>query len=165
MLSSAAPAGIGTAGVTFREECGDGVVVPVDYDCVCDDFAEAASLAEHAGGVIVDWAPPAGTGSVLLTICHVWNNEQCHKDGGLLKRVGLLPADKDASLVEQEAIVVGAFGKGAPLFLTGWAEWTEVEFMIDTGCQVTILATSVFERMCVTDTRTCGSGRAAGNWC
>ena len=48
------------------EECGgDGVVVPVDYDCVCDDFAEAASLAEHAGGVIVDWAPPAGTGSVF----------------------------------------------------------------------------------------------------
>ena len=27
----------------------------------------------------------------------------------------------------------------------------EVEFMIDTGCQVTILATSVFERMCVAD--------------
>ena len=27
----------------------------------------------------------------------------------------------------------------------------EVEFMIDTGCQVTILATSVFERMCAAD--------------
>ena len=26
-----------------------------------------------------------------------------------------------------------------------WAEGTEVEFMIDTGCQVTILATSVLE--------------------
>ena len=33
----------------------------------------------------------------------------------------------------------------------GWAEGTEVEFMINTGCQVTILATSVFDRMCVSD--------------
>ena len=35
--------------------------------------------------------------------------------------------------------------------LTGWANNMEVEFMIDTGCQVTILATSVFERMCAAD--------------
>ena len=41
----------------------------------------------------------------------------------------------------------------APWFLTGWAEGTEVEFMIGTGCQVTILATSVFERMCAFDPR------------
>ena len=44
-----------------------------------------------------------------------------------------------------EAIVVGAVGSAAPWFLTGWADGVEVEFMIDTGCQVTILATSVFE--------------------
>ena len=44
-----------------------------------------------------------------------------------------------------EAIVVGAVGSGDPWFLTGWAAGTEVEFMIDTGCQVTILVTSVFE--------------------
>ena len=50
-----------------------------------------------------------------------------------------------------EAIVVGAVGSAAPWFLTGWAEGVEVDFMIDTGCQVTILATSVFERMCVSD--------------
>ena len=36
-----------------------------------------------------------------------------------------------------EAIVVGAVGSGARWFLTGWVEGTEVEFMIDTGCQVT----------------------------
>ena len=30
----------------------------------------------------------------------------------------------------------------------GWTNDVEVEFMIDTGCQVTILATSVFEKMC-----------------
>ena len=46
---------------------------------------------------------------------------------------------------------MGAVGSAAPWFLTGWANDLEVEFMIDTGCQVTILATSVFERMCAAD--------------
>ena len=79
--------------------------------------------------------------------------EQCQDCGGSPKSVGLLPADKDTSFVELEAIVVGAVGAGAPWFMTRWAEGTEVEFMIDTGCQVTILAMSVFERMCATDPR------------
>ena len=52
---------------------------------------------------------------------------------------------------EGEAIVVGAVGSAAPWFLTGWTNNIEVEFMIDTGCQVTILATSVVERMCAAD--------------
>ena len=52
---------------------------------------------------------------------------------------------------EGEAIVVGAVGSEAPWFLTGWTNDVEVEFMIDTGCQVTILATSVFEEMCAAD--------------
>ena len=52
-----------------------------------------------------------------------------------------------------EAIVVGAIGSAAPWFLTGWVHDVEVEFMIDTGCQVTILATTVFERMCTVDPR------------
>ena len=64
---------------------------------------------------------------------------------------------------EGEAIVVGAVGSAASWFLTGWAEDMEVEFMIDTGCQVTILATSVFERMCAADpqvrSRLCPCGR------
>ena len=50
-----------------------------------------------------------------------------------------------------DAIVVGAVGSAAPWFLTGWAHEVEVEFMIDTGCQVTILATTIFERMCTVD--------------
>ena len=50
-----------------------------------------------------------------------------------------------------DAIVVGAVGSAAPWFLTGWAHEVEVEFMIDTGCQVTILATTIFERMCTAD--------------
>ena len=65
--------------------------------------------------------------------------------------VGLLPTDKDESFVELDAIVVGAVGMGAPWFVSGWAEGTELEFIIDTGCQVTILATLVFEQMCVAD--------------
>ena len=47
--------------------------------------------------------------------------------------------------------MVGAVGTAAPWFLTEWAEGVEVDFMIDTGCRVTILATLVFERMCVSD--------------
>ena len=39
-----------------------------------------------------------------------------------------------------EAIVVGAIGSAVPWFLTGWAHDVEIEFMIDTGCQVTISA-------------------------
>ena len=45
-----------------------------------------------------------------------------------------------------EAIVVGAIGSAASWFLTGWAHDVEIEFMIDTGCQVTILSTTVFQR-------------------
>ena len=37
-----------------------------------------------------------------------------------------------------EAIAVGAIGSAVPWFLTGWAHEVEIEFMIDTGCQVTI---------------------------
>ena len=54
-----------------------------------------------------------------------------------------------------EAIVMGAIGSAAPWFLTAWAHDAEVEFMIDTGCQVTILATTVFYRMCTVDPRVC----------
>ena len=50
-----------------------------------------------------------------------------------------------------DPIVVGAGGSAAHWFLTGWAHEVEVEFMIDTGCQVTILATTIFERMCTVD--------------
>ena len=47
-----------------------------------------------------------------------------------------------------DEIMVGVVGSAEPWFLTGWTNDVEVEFMIDTGCQVTILATSVFEKMC-----------------
>ena len=54
---------------------------------------------------------------------------------------------KEAPAAE-DMIMVGVVGSAAPWFLTGWTNDVEVEFMIDTGCQVTILATSVFDRMC-----------------
>ena len=50
-----------------------------------------------------------------------------------------------------EAIIVGAVGSAAPWFLSGWANDMELDFMIDTGCQVTILATTVFERVRTAD--------------
>ena len=49
---------------------------------------------------------------------------------------------------EGDAIMVGVVGSAAPWYLTGWTNDVEVEFMIDTGCQVTILATSVFDKIC-----------------
>ena len=52
-----------------------------------------------------------------------------------------------------EAIVVGAIGSAAPWFPIGWAHDVEIEFMIDTGCQVTILSTTVFQRMCTVNPR------------
>ena len=75
--------------------------------------------------------------------------EQCRNGDESPESVGLLPTDKDMSTAEPEAIVVGAVGTGAPWFLTGWPEGTEV----DTGCQVTILETLVFERICVGNTQ------------
>ena len=60
------------------------------------------------------------------------------------------PVDTDdvEDTTEGDAIMVGVVGSVAPWFLTGWTNDVEVEFMIDTGCQVTILATSVFKKMC-----------------
>ena len=60
-------------------------------------------------------------------------------------------ADRQLPPGEEEAFIVGAVGSAAPWFLTGWADEVEIEFMIDTGCQVTILAASVFEHMCTSD--------------
>ena len=71
--------------------------------------------------------------------------KECQKRGVLPSGVGLSLTDMDESFVELEINVVGIVGTGAHWFLTGWAEGTEVEFMIDTGCQVTILTTSVYE--------------------
>ena len=63
-----------------------------------------------------------------------------------------LDCSLDSDSEEENEIMVGVVGSTAPWYLTGWTNDVEVEFMIDTGCQVTILATSVFDR-CVIFTR------------
>ena len=50
-----------------------------------------------------------------------------------------LTTDVQEGTEDGEAIIVGAVGSVAPWFLTGWTNEVEAEFMIDTGCQVTIV--------------------------
>ena len=59
-----------------------------------------------------------------------------------------LDCSLDPESEEENEIMIGIVGSTAPWYLTGWTNDVEVEFMIDTGCQVTILATSVFDKMC-----------------
>ena len=54
-----------------------------------------------------------------------------------------LDCSLDSDSEEENEIMVGVVGSTAPWYLTGWTNDVEVEFMIDTGCQVTIVATSV----------------------
>ena len=68
----------------------------------------------------------------------------CSSDGNMETIQTGIMADPE----EGDAIMVGVVGSAAPWYLTGWTNDVEVEFMIDTGCQVTILATSVFKKMC-----------------
>ena len=44
--------------------------------------------------------------------------------------------DSTEDTEDGDAIMVGVVGSAAPWFLTGWTNDVEVEFMIDTGCQV-----------------------------
>ena len=78
------------------------------------------------------------------------NSQQNHAGDGN-SPLDIRTGDQQISPEDEDAIVVGAVGSAAPWFLTGWDAEVEIEFMIDTGCQVTILATSVFEQMCTSD--------------
>ena len=66
----------------------------------------------------------------------------------LMSSGGLSDSSMDPDPDEGDPIMVGVVGSAAPWYLTGWTNDVEVEFMIDTGCQVTILATSVFDKIC-----------------
>ena len=119
---------------------------------------------EHSG--VEKWA---GTSNGSLEISPLDDPGGITKSDPIHKLVGWEPLERPVQSVtlcwdnepaiddvqeepeEGEAIVVGAVGSAAPWFLTGWTNDVEVEFMIDTGCQVTILATSVFEKMCAAD--------------
>ena len=41
---------------------------------------------------------------------------------------------------------MGAIGSAAPWFLTGWAQYVEVEFMIDTGCELSCIVIDMCSR-------------------
>ena len=103
------------------------LVIPSDCVCDYDEIAEVASSVKLAGNVTVGVVPSADMDSVFTAGASSVADYQERN------------ADTDESIVELEAIVVGAVSKGAPCFLT-------VEFMIDTGCQVTILATLVLSK-------------------
>ena len=78
-----------------------------------------------------------------MRIPGIWQNGRHTDDSVTL--VGVGTGGQESTQDVGEAIVVGAVGSAALWFLTGWADGVEVELMIDTGYQVTILATSVFE--------------------
>ena len=139
VASSTDPVGfVGPSG-TFGSSCENSSLASDGCIEDCGNIAEVASLDEHELGGPTDVEPPVAV------------EEHCPSGDQSPMNVGLSLADEDTLSEEHEAIVVGAVHTGAPWFLTGWGEGTEVEFMIYTGCQVTILATSVFERMCAAD--------------
>ena len=107
---SAKLAGDVTIGVAFREKCRDSVVIPSDCVCDYDEIAEVASSVELAGNVTVGVAPPAHTDSVFTAGTSSVENYQ--ERNVLPSGVRRSPADTDESIVELEAI-----GMGAPWFL------------------------------------------------
>ena len=114
-----------------------------------------------AGISVLDPLEPSGVGMRAETVSAYLpgvHPEDSRDGGGPRDHRGidntlpdLMKEVERSQLEDGDAIVVGAVGSAAPWFLTGSANDIEVEFMIDTGCQVTILATSVFKRMCAAD--------------
>ena len=100
---------------------------------------------EHSG--VRGTADPTSTGQMMkhLYTSGDWENGRQNQTGDGNTPRDVRTGDQQISPDDGEAIVVGAVGSAAPWFLAGWAAEVEIKFMIDTGCQVTILATSVFE--------------------
>ena len=127
-------------------QCAYDCLVPDDYVTESDDVVFPGS--NELGDPTVVIPPVVGADMSVSKDCHRGRDLNFVRGRA---SVDVVPEDNELPRDNNEAVVVGAVGSGAPWFLTGWAEGTEVEFMIDTGCQVTILETSVFERMCVSD--------------
>ena len=135
------------------------------FDFIAPEEDVGSHPLEHSG--VEKWADP-GNGSIEISLLE--DPGVITKSAPISKLVEWEPlehsvpsvtlcweseppiADVQEEPEEGEAIVVGAVGSAAPWFLTGWTNDVEVEFMIDTGCQVTILATS-FSKRCVRQTR------------
>ena len=132
-----------------------------EFDCTAPEEEIVSHPLEHSG--VVEWA---GVSDGLRKRSPPESFEICTDPAPVRKAVEEEPlehsvpsgtpsigseqlnTDVQEETEEGEAIIVEAVGSAAPWFLTGWTNEVEVEFMIDTGCQVTILATSVFEKMC-----------------
>ena len=132
-----------------------------EFDCTAPEEEIVSHPLEHSG--VVEWA---GVSDGIRKRSPSESFEICTDPAPVRKAVeeeplehsvpsgtpsrGSKPLNTDVreETEEGEAIIVGVVGSAAPWFLTGWTNEVEVEFMIDTGCQVTILATSVFEKMC-----------------
>ena len=127
-------------------QCDNDWLVPDDYVKDSDDVVFPGS--SELGDPTVVIPPVVGIDPSVANDCSSGRDLNCVRAPA---SVDVFPEDQELPGENNEAIVVGAVGTGAPWFLTVWAEGTEVEFRIDTGCQVTILATSVFERMCASD--------------
>ena len=75
VTSLANPASVVTAGVAFREKCGNSVVIPSDSGCHDHNVAEVASSADLAGNVTVGVTSLADHVSVVTA--GVAYREQC----------------------------------------------------------------------------------------
>ena len=136
---------------TFGVNCENDTLDPDGCLQNCGDLVEVASLEEQQLGDPAGVAPPvvAQGFAADTTFC----GEHCPNGDQSPVSFGNSPTEDNMVLEEHEAIVMGAVSTGTPWFLSGWAGGTKVEFMIDTRCQVTILATSVFDQMCAVDQR------------
>ena len=119
-------------------QCACDWLVSDDYVKESDDVVFPGS--SELGDPTVVIPPVVGVDMSVAKDCNRGRDMNCIRGRA---SVDVFPKDQELPRENNEAIVVGAVGSGAPWFLHGWAEGTEVEFMIDTGCQVTILATSV----------------------
>ena len=81
----------------FRMDCGRGA-------CVCDNCAEAASLAGRVERVSAGVVPSANMNHTV--VADKSYGEQCQDGDGLAGHVGLLPADNDTLFGEPEAITI-----------------------------------------------------------
>ena len=139
--------------VTVLEPIEHSVVVkgPHGMGSSSEDSVTVLDLIEHSGAREI--ADPPSTGQPMLNseVSRNWEVGRQDLMCDVITPQNVRTDDQRLSPEEEEAIVVGAVGSAAPWFLTGWADEVEIEFMIDTGCQVTILASSVFERMCASE--------------
>ena len=148
------------AGMSVPAVAGASSLAVVEVAISTDRMEAAGSLSVCGSRSICDCLSPDGyvtdSDAVVLPDCVELGNptDVALPTTGFVRLVAAGgQSDPDLPQDINEAIVVGVVGSGAPWFLSGWAEGTEVEFMIDTVCQVTILAMSVFKRMCASDPR------------